>query len=80
MLQPHQVEELISLVAVMDRRTLVRQLREYRGNFPIDFTGDFLANIPLERLRHIFLALCLQCQQMPEIDEEEIDIPAPHAA
>ena len=80
MLQPHQVEELISIVAAMDRPTLARQLRDYRANFPVDFTPQFLETADLDRLRHIFLALCLQCQQMPEVDEGETDVPAPHAA
>jgi hypothetical protein len=80
MLQPHQVEELISIVAAMDRATLARQLRDYRANFPVDFTPQFLETVDLDRLRHIFLALCLQCQQMPEVGEEETDVPAPHAA
>ena len=66
MLESHQVEELICLVSAMDRATLVRRFRDYRANFPVDFTEDFLTNTPLERLQHIFLALCLQCQQVPE--------------
>ena len=80
MLQSHQVEELISLVCAMDRAALVRQIREYRASFPLDFTPEFLDTVSLDRLRHIFLAVCLQCQQMPEIEEEETDVPAPHAA
>ena len=80
MLQPHQVEELIVLVSAMDRATLAAQLRAYRASFPVDFTPEFLETVPLDRLRHIFLALCLQCQQMPEVEEEETDVPAPHAA
>lgn len=76
MLQSDQVEELICLVAAMDRPTLVRQLREYRARFPLDFTPDFLGSVPLDRLRHIFLAVCLQSQQMPELD----DAPCQHAA
>jgi hypothetical protein len=65
MLQPHQVEELICLVSALDRPALVRQFREFRASFPIDFTPEFLATTDVDRLRHIFVALCLQCQQMP---------------
>lgn len=68
MLESHQVEELICLVSAMDRPALVRQFRDYRANFPVDFTDTFLENTPVERLRHIFVALCLQCQQVPEFD------------
>ena len=80
MLQSHQVEELMALVAVMDRPTLVRRLRDYRSRFPLDFTPRFLETVSLDHLRHIFLALCLQCQQMPEVEEAETDVPAPRAA
>lgn len=66
MLQSEQIEELISLVAAMDRPTLIRLLAEHRGNFPLDFTPQFLETIALDRLRHIFVALCLQCQRMPQ--------------
>jgi hypothetical protein len=65
MLQPEQVEELICLVSSLDRPALVRQFGEVRATFPIDFTPEFFATADLDRLRHIFVALCLQCQQMP---------------
>lgn len=68
MLQPQQVEELICVVSAMNRAALVRQFREFRATFPLDFTPEFLATADLDRLRHIFVALCLQSQQMPEIE------------
>ena len=80
MLQPHQVEDLIALVAAMDRPTLVRRFRDYRATFPLDFTRQFLETAPLDRLRHVFLALCLQCQHMPEVGDEETNVLAPRAA
>jgi hypothetical protein len=80
MLQSHQVEELITLISVMDRESLARQFTEYRATFPIDLTPQFLESTPLERLRLVFLALCLQCQQMPEVEEEELDIVAETAS
>jgi hypothetical protein len=73
MLQAHQVEELVCLVSSLDRDGLVRQFHNYRASFPLDFTPDFLNQQPLERLRHIFLALCLQCQRMPETPEYPTD-------
>jgi hypothetical protein len=69
MLEAHQVEELICLVSSLDKRTLTSQFMDFRGNFPIDFTPEFLETLSLERLRHIFVALCLQSQQMPMMDE-----------
>lgn len=67
MLQPEQVEELICLVAALDRPALVRQFQQFRTRFPLDFTPDFLATTDLERLRHIFVAVCLQSQQVPDL-------------
>lgn len=66
MLQTHQIEELICLVAALDRNALVGQFNNYRASFPIDFTSEFLETQPLDRLRHIFVALCMQCQRLPE--------------
>ena len=65
MLQSHQVEQLICLVSSLDRAALKSQFESYRSGFPIDFSEEFLANQPLERLKHIFVALCLQNQRMP---------------
>ena len=77
MLHACQVEELISLVSTLDRDALVRQFSNYRATFPLDFTSEFLHNHPIEHLKHIFVALCLQCQRMPEASE---DVAAPQAA
>jgi hypothetical protein len=70
-LQAEQVEELIALVCSLDRENLVRQFHSYPAAFPLDFTPDFLNKQPLERLQHIFLAVCLQSQRMPEVHTPE---------
>ena len=70
MLHPQQVEELVQLVCAMDRDALVRQFQHYRAQFPIDFTTEFLQSQPVERLRHIFVALCLHCQRLPDTGAE----------
>jgi hypothetical protein len=70
MLHVSQVEELICLVSSLDRDGLVQQFGNYRATFPLDFSRDFLNSQPLERLQHIFVALCLQCQRMPEFPGE----------
>lgn len=66
MLEPDQVEELICLVSVMDRETVTEQLTCFRGTFPVDFTREFCERQPTERLRHLFVALCLQTNHLPE--------------
>ncbi len=60
-----QVEELILLVSGLDKPSLIRQFQQYPASFPVDFTPDFLDHQPLERLRHLFVAVCLQSQRMP---------------
>jgi hypothetical protein len=65
MLQSQQVEELVTLVSTWDKPALMRQFREYPSSFPVDLTADFLDRQPVDRLRHLFLAICLQSQRMP---------------
>lgn len=72
MLEAQQIEELICLVSALDRPALVHQFLNFRGNFPVDFTPAFLEGLPVERLRHIFLALCLQNQKLPEQSAENV--------
>jgi hypothetical protein len=67
MLQSHQIEELMKLVMALDRERIIEQFHNFRATFPVDFTRDFLETQSLERLRHIFVAMCLQQQRMPEI-------------
>ena len=69
MLEAQQVEELITLVCAMDRAAIKRQFLGFRGDFPLDFTPEFLDTLPLERLRHIYVALCLQVQKVPGMIE-----------
>ncbi len=71
MLEADQVEELICLVSAMDRPALASQFRAYRATFPVDFTDEFLRTAPVDRLRHIFVALCLQCQHVPQLAASE---------
>jgi hypothetical protein len=68
MLQSHQVEELISLVSALEKPALVRHFEAYQANFPVDFTPEFLGSQPVDRLRHLFVALCLHTQKMPEFE------------
>jgi hypothetical protein len=71
MLGCEQVEELIHIVRALDRNDLIDRLRNHPANFPLDFTAEFLGEQSTERLRHIFMALCLHTQRMPEIATPE---------
>ena len=66
MLRADQIEELMLRISSWDRPQLTRQFMTFHASFPIDFTPQFLDSLPLERLQHIFVALCLQQQQIPE--------------
>jgi hypothetical protein len=67
MLKSQQVEELIHLVSAMNRATIIEQFHTYRATFPVDFTNDFLDHQSTEQLQHLFLAMCLQSQRMPDM-------------
>ncbi len=66
MLQTCQIEGLISIVSNLGRRELIDQFTHYRASFPVDFTAEFLNTMPIDRLRHIFVAMCLQSQRVPD--------------
>ena len=55
-MSPQATDKLVRKIAVMDRNHLIRMLKNFRGNFRLDFTDQFLNSVSLERLRHICLA------------------------
>jgi len=67
---PHaqHIEQIITLACAMDRAALIQRMMEVPCRFPVDFTPQFLSSLPLDRLRHIFLALCLQAGHLPQSD------------
>ena len=66
MLQDTQIETLMTLVASLDRDALIDQFHNYQANFPVDFTDDFFDRFEVDKLRHIFVAMCLQNQRLPD--------------
>lgn len=70
MLEADQIDDLICAVAAFDRETLMHAFREVPSRFPIDFTPEFLATTPLDHLRHVFVALCLQCKHVPALEAQ----------
>lgn len=65
MLATEQIDELICRVAEWDRDTLTSEFLSFNSRFPLDFTPEYLSGLPVDTLRHIFLAVCLQNQKMP---------------
>jgi hypothetical protein len=70
-MKSEQIEELIHLIAGMGREAIVAQFSNYPASFPVDFTHDYLQRQPLERLQHLFLALCIEQKRMPEMAASE---------
>lgn len=64
-MEAEQVEELICIVSSMERDALTERLMSFKATFPVDFTREFLNHQPVDRLRHILLALCLQSRRLP---------------
>jgi len=50
------IEQLVTRIATLDRQSVTRRLLHFKADFPIDFTADYLAKLPLERLRHLLVA------------------------
>ena len=69
MMQSEQVEELVCLISSLDRPALIHHLLEFRANFPVDFSPEFLDVQTVERLGHLLFALCMQSQHIPEFSE-----------
>ena len=65
MLTAAQTERVLTIIRSLDREQVVRQLRTCRARFPVDFTPDWLDAQPIDELRHVFAALCLQCDIIP---------------
>ena len=54
-----ELDKLITSLAAMNRTELKALLESLRTRFPLDFTEEFLAEIPDDKLRHVTLAACL---------------------
>jgi hypothetical protein len=67
MLASDQVEEVICLLATLDRQTLISQFLAFRSSFPVDMTADYLETLTEDQIRHVFLAMCLQNKRLPEL-------------
>ena len=65
MLASDEVEGLICQLATWDRTTLTDRFLNFDSRFPLDITPQFLSQMSDEHLRHVFLAVCLQNQKLP---------------
>ena len=49
-------EQTASAIAQLNRDQLTARIKNFRGRFKLDFSGDYLAHQSVDRLRHILLA------------------------
>ncbi len=66
MLTEAEVEQAITRIAAMGAPALQDALRQYRADFPLDLTDEFLAEQDPDRLKHLLAAVCLHCGHVPE--------------
>ena len=66
MLSPRKAEQVLRLIERFDRRQIIEQMRRCPARFPIDLTEQWLNTQPIEELRHVFAAICIQCDVIPE--------------
>ncbi len=67
MLRSHDSERVMEIIESLDREQVIDQLRRCPARFPIDFTDEWLRTQPLEELRHVLAAVCIQCDVIPQI-------------
>jgi len=56
----NHIDQLTRNLAAMDRPALIKMLRSLCCQFELDFSDEYLNSLPLERLRHITLAVGLR--------------------
>ena len=66
MLDQAQLQQAVATIATLDRGEIARQLRRDEIRFPVDFTPEWIASRSLDELRHVYAAICLQCDLMPD--------------
>jgi hypothetical protein len=66
MLTPQKSDHVLRIIERLDRRQIIQQMRGCTARFPIDLTDEWLQTQPVEELRHVYAAICIQCDVMPE--------------
>lgn len=54
-----ELDNLIKRLATMGRAELCQVIESLQTRFRLDFTEEFLAELPIDKLRHVTLAACL---------------------
>ena len=71
MLNQSQLHDALAIIDRLDRWQIAGQMRRQEVRFPVDFTPEWIASRSMAELRHVFAAICLQCDLMPTPPEGE---------
>ncbi|MBN1787154.1 MAG: hypothetical protein JW806_02030 [Sedimentisphaerales bacterium] len=64
MSETDRYERMAGMVASLDRNSVIRKIKNFKGRFRLDFTDEYLKGLTLDRLRHIlFAALSTKCKK-----------------
>ena len=56
-------EQTATSLSSLNREELKRRIKNFKGRFRLDFTDDYLENLPVDRLRHVLLAALINNRQ-----------------
>jgi hypothetical protein len=56
MTDDQKYEWLAVTISTLDRSQVEDRIRNFQGNFKLDFTEEYLKNLTVDRLRHILFA------------------------
>ena len=56
-------EQTATSISSLNREELKRRIKNFKGRFRLDFTDDYLENLPVDRLRHVLLAALINNRQ-----------------
>jgi hypothetical protein len=56
MVAKEHFEQTAVSLSSLGRDELKRRIKNFNGRFRLDFTDDYLENLPVDRLRHVLLA------------------------
>ncbi len=56
-------EHTATSISSLNREELKRRIKNFKGRLRLDFTDDYLENLPVDRLRHVLLAALINNRQ-----------------
>ncbi len=68
-----EVDQLIARIAELSRAELTDRLLNFRADFPMDFTREYLDRLPLDRLQHLLLAAHLYQSRKHERQKQAVN-------